>query len=106
MITGIDAQMGQYFPTYNSGSLTPAQKALAERSYPGRSAGYYACKQGCEQEEKGSCRRMWQGAFGYSGRLSGWIKPGARKLNSNGIKVKRAKLYQQTRYVLGLQKIW
>jgi hypothetical protein len=78
---------GQTFATYNSGSLTPAQKALAERSYPGRSAGYYACKQGCEQEEKGSCRRMWQGAFGYSGRLSGWIKPGARKLNSNRIKV-------------------
>ena len=78
---------GRYFPTYNSGSLTPAQKALAERSYPGRPAGYYACKQGCEEEEKGSCRRMWQGAFGYSGRLSGWIKPGARKLNSNGIKV-------------------
>lgn len=74
------------FATYNAATLTPAQKALAERSWPGRPADYYACKQGCEDIGLGRCQKMSPSLMSSNGKLSGWIKPGARKLNSNGIK--------------------
>jgi len=74
------------FATYNAATLTPAQKALAERSWPGRPADYYACKQGCEDIGLGRCQKMSPSLMASNGKLSGWIKPGARKLNSNGIK--------------------
>lgn len=78
---------GETYQTYDSSSLTPAQKALAERSYPGKPAGYYACKQDCEKTEVGKCVATSQkGIMAEAGRLAGWINPNARKQTASSIK--------------------
>ena len=86
---------GMTYATYDSSTLTPAQKALAERSYPGKPPGYYACKQNCESKPgiPGKCismRNIRSGGpsspMALAGRLAGWIDPNARKMSGDSIK--------------------
>ena len=50
---------GGSYATYNANTLTPAQKSKAESEWPGKSASYYACVQGC----KGGCIAKGDGTF-------------------------------------------
>ena len=51
---------GGSFATYNASTLTPAQKAHATSSWPGKNPPYYACVQGCT----GSCIKKGPGVMG------------------------------------------
>ena len=79
-------QQGTSYATYNAATLTPAQKALAKRSYPERPEDYYACKQGCEDVGAGKCVKYGDWIMSRAGRLAGWINPWGRRLNSTEIK--------------------
>ena len=50
---------GGSYATYNSATLTPAQKAKVEELYPGKPASYYACAQGCS----GGCSATGDGVM-------------------------------------------
>ena len=84
---------GGTYATYDATTLTQAQKALAEKTYPGRSSDTYACVQGCKGGKK-DCYRPYGGErwgkdkwlMSTNGRLGGWIKPGARRPTGPGIK--------------------
>ena len=86
---------GGTYATYNAATLTQAQKALAEKIWPGGASDHYACAQAC----KGSCQRQSQGIMGSNGRLGGWIKPNARRSTGSGIKtIEEDYLKKQDKY--------